>query len=170
MTTQRQALEAALSALESERIMGADAQGDYTLELTPKRILAAVEQVKAALAEPEQEPDLRGIDAGNVSEWVHLRQHGCISADGLLITVKSIPKYLAQNPSAAPQPQEWQELNALIQRVKELEEDNQLLREQNDVQDRRLAIVESNIMTIEFKFPEPLGSYYAIRKLKEKVK
>lgn len=56
MTTQRQALEAALSVLESERIMAADAQGNYTVEVTPKRIIDAIEKVKAALAEPEQEP------------------------------------------------------------------------------------------------------------------
>lgn len=56
MTTQKQALEAALSALESERIMAKDVQGNYTVEVTPKRIIDAIEKVKAALAEPEQEP------------------------------------------------------------------------------------------------------------------
>ena len=56
MSNKREALETALSALESERIMGADAQGNYTVEVTPKRILDAIAKVKAALAEPEQEP------------------------------------------------------------------------------------------------------------------
>lgn len=56
MSNKREALEAALSTLESERIMAADAQGKYTVEVTPKRIIAAIEKIKAALAEPEQEP------------------------------------------------------------------------------------------------------------------
>jgi hypothetical protein len=56
MSNKREALEAALSALESERIMAADAQGNYTVEVTPKRIQDAIAKVNAALAEPEQEP------------------------------------------------------------------------------------------------------------------
>lgn len=54
MSNKREALEAALNALESERIMAADDQGNYTVEVTSKRILDAIEKVKAALAEPEQ--------------------------------------------------------------------------------------------------------------------
>lgn len=53
MTTQRQALEAALSALESERIMAKDGQSNYTVEVTPKRILDAIVKVKEALVEPK---------------------------------------------------------------------------------------------------------------------
>lgn len=73
MTTQRQALEAALSALESERIMAQDGQGNYTVEATPKRILEAIEKVRAALAEPEQEPvaPIPGLaaDPSNFVRW-----------------------------------------------------------------------------------------------------
>lgn len=56
MSNKREALEAALSALESERIMAADSAGNYTIEITPKRITEAIAKVKAALTEPEQEP------------------------------------------------------------------------------------------------------------------
>lgn len=46
--------------------------------------------------------DLRGIDAGPLSEWVDLVRRGYVAKDECLIAVKDVPKWLAQNqPSQA---------------------------------------------------------------------
>lgn len=51
-----------------------------------------------AAAQPSQAvSDLRGIDAGPLSEWVDLRLRGYVSKDECLIAVKDIPKWVAQN-------------------------------------------------------------------------
>lgn len=53
---------------------------------------------------PSQAPtcDLRGIDAGPLSEWVDLVRRGYVAKDECLIAVKDVPKWLAQNqPSQA---------------------------------------------------------------------
>lgn len=55
-------------------------------------------------AQPSQAPtcDLRGIDAGPLSEWVDLVRRGYVAKDECLIAVKDVPKWLAQNqPSQA---------------------------------------------------------------------
>lgn len=56
MSMVKEALKSALCALESERIMGADDQGNYTVEITSKRIQDAIAKIKAALTVVEQEP------------------------------------------------------------------------------------------------------------------
>ena len=104
MTTQRQALEAALSALESERIMAKDGQSNYTVEVTPKRILDAIEKVKVALAEPEQEPVAYMAHINGITYFASNRKGICLAAlgaddDGLIVPL-----------FASPQPREWQEL------------------------------------------------------------
>jgi hypothetical protein len=86
--TQNQALEAALSALESERIMAADAQGNYTVEVTPNRILDAIAKVKAALAEPEQ---------SQPREWQELSEDEALEAfnrSGTIVDTSPIEQYV----------------------------------------------------------------------------
>jgi hypothetical protein len=108
MTTQKQALEAALSALESERIMAKDDQGDYTVEVTPKRIIDAIEKVKAALAEPGQEPVAYRAHINGITYFASNRKGICLAAlgaddDGLIESL-----YTSPQPT---QPREWQELS-----------------------------------------------------------
>ena len=59
-------------------------------------ILAAIAELK--VAQPSQAPsDLRGIDAGPLSEWVDLVKRGYVAKDECLIAVKDVPKWVAQN-------------------------------------------------------------------------
>lgn len=105
MTTQKQALEAALSALESERIMAKDGQGNYNKEVTPKRILDAVEKVKAALAEPAQEPVAKQYKHSKTGEWCNFidEKHYKDTLESGLFEIRSL--------YTSPQPREWQELS-----------------------------------------------------------
>jgi hypothetical protein len=105
MSNKREALEAALSALESERIMAKDGQGNYTIEVTPKRIIDAIEKVKAALAEPEQEP-IRWLVDEAVWERKPTTDDVQMWKDcGMKIMPTIRPLY------TSPQPREWQELS-----------------------------------------------------------
>ena len=61
MTTQTEALKLALEALNTNRVMAKDSEGNYTREITPKLIVEAIAAIKAALeaqrmAQPEKEP------------------------------------------------------------------------------------------------------------------
>jgi hypothetical protein len=106
--TQKQALEAALSALESERIMAQDDQGNYTVEVTPKRILDAIEQVKAALAEPEQEPVASPsiLRYHAILEWNRAQPDPPIAIPKEYWVAEQLKRFYPE-----PQPREWQELS-----------------------------------------------------------
>jgi len=84
MTTQRQALEAALSALESERSMAADDQGNYTVEVTPKRILAAIEKVKAAADIKPKYYSAETVSEGGWADFVSPSKGGHSSSNSLI--------------------------------------------------------------------------------------
>lgn len=58
-------------------------------------------KAKKAAAEPVS--DLRGIDAGPLSEWVDLVRRGYVKKDECLIAVKDIPKWVGQNTPPATQ-------------------------------------------------------------------
>lgn len=105
MSNKREALEAALSALESERIMAQDGQGNYTVEATPKRILDAIEKVKGALAEPEQEPVARQFKDLKTGDWCNFidERHYRNTLESGLFEIRSL--------YTSPQPREWQELS-----------------------------------------------------------
>jgi hypothetical protein len=42
-------------------------------------------------------PDLRGIDAGDISEWRDLIARGCVKKNELLVQVKDLPKILEKS-------------------------------------------------------------------------
>ena len=117
MTTQKQALEAALSALESERIMAADAQGNYTVEVTPKRILDAIEKVKAALAEPEREHFSYSSTQATNCAGCGKHKHTPLRIDAmggyvcLTCIDQKLGSILGEFGYPEPQPREWQELS-----------------------------------------------------------
>lgn len=58
---------------------------------------------KAKKATAERASDLRGIDAGPLSEWTDLIRHGYVKKDECLIAVKDIPKWVGQNTPPATQ-------------------------------------------------------------------
>ena len=49
IAAQRKVLEQAKAALEINRVMGADADGNYTVEITPKVITAAITAIQEQL-------------------------------------------------------------------------------------------------------------------------
>jgi hypothetical protein len=61
MTTHKEALTLALEALNTNRVMTKDSEGNYTREITPKLIVKAITAIKEALAQPEQ-PKVRTGD------------------------------------------------------------------------------------------------------------
>jgi len=70
----------------------------------PTTVARAIEsEVIAKLAAAEPVNDLRGIDAGPVSEWVDLVRRGYVKKDECLIAVKDIPKWVEQNTPPAMQ-------------------------------------------------------------------
>jgi len=70
----------------------------------PTTVARAIESaVIAKLAAAEPVNDLRGIDAGPVSEWVDLVRRGYVKKDECLIAVKDIPKWVEQNTPPAMQ-------------------------------------------------------------------
>lgn len=61
MTTHKEALTLALEALNTNRVMAKDSEGNYTREITPKLIVEAITAIKKTLAQPEQ-PKVRTGD------------------------------------------------------------------------------------------------------------
>lgn len=61
----RSVMQQALKALETGRVMGADRDGNYTVEITPKVVTAAIDALRAEIDKPAAVPD--GF------EWVQLR-------------------------------------------------------------------------------------------------